>query len=74
MSQLRVATKDSFVINGFDRVPTLTVDFVVIDDELQKKLLDVWQCGHNNHDRAVELLTELAERLAELLDEVDYDQ
>jgi len=71
MSKLRIGTKNSFVTNGYDRLPTLTVDFVVIDDELQGKLLNAWQVGYGTRDQAVELLTELADKLAELLEEIE---
>lgn len=74
MSKLRVGTKNSVVTNGYDRLPTLTVDFVVIDDELRDKLLNVWQFGYDEHDRAVKLLTGLADKLAELLDDVESEE
>lgn len=68
---LKIGTNGSQVTNGYDQLLELNVNFCVVDTELSKKIVEIWQIGIRNKELAVEILTELANKLVEILEDED---
>ncbi len=68
---LKIGTNGSQVTNGYDQLLELNVNFCVVDTELSKKIVEIWQTGIRNKELAVEILTELANKLVEILEDED---
>jgi hypothetical protein len=68
---LKIGTNGSQVTNGYDQLLELNVNFCVVDTELSKKIAEIWQIGIRNEELAVEILTGLANKLVEILEDED---
>lgn len=67
MNNLRIGTSNTTLTSSFNDLVRLNVDFIVVDEELEQKMLDTFGRRETTAN-AIEILTKLANKLVELLE------